>query len=73
MPAQVPLWSRIGRLKRNKFPFLGGSGSVFGGGAGPGVLQAVAGRLLGDTYLAARELVREVEYTLSHLAKTHLG
>ena len=71
--AQVPLWCRIGRLKRNRFPFLGGSGGTYGGGAGPGVLAAVCGRLLGDTYLAARELIREVEFTLSHLAKVQLG
>ena len=42
---------------------------MYGGGAGPGVLTTVAGRLLGDTYIAARELIREVEFTLSHLAK----
>jgi DNA polymerase elongation subunit (family B) len=32
----------------------------------------VAGRLLCDTYLAARDLVHEVEYTLSTLARNLL-
>ncbi len=32
----------------------------------------MAGRLLCDTYLAARELVREVDYTLSTLARNLL-
>ncbi len=32
----------------------------------------VAGRLLCDTYLAARELVREVDYTLSTLSRNLL-
>lgn len=54
---QVPLWSRIGRLKRSSFPKLTGGGHSFGGGASPGVISSVAGRLLCDTYLIARELV----------------
>lgn len=36
---QVPLWSRIGRLKRSTFPKLTGGGNVFGGGASAGALQ----------------------------------
>jgi DNA polymerase alpha subunit A len=32
----------------------------------------VAGRLLCDTYLAARDLVHEVDYTLSTLARSLL-
>ena len=60
MACQVPNWSRIGRLKRSKFPSLTGGGHTFGGGAGAGLLSATAGRLLCDTYLGARELLREV-------------
>lgn len=48
---QVPLWSRIGRLKRQNYPKLTGGGHNFGGGASAGVMSAVAGRLLCDTYL----------------------
>lgn len=40
--------------------------------AGPGALLVVAGRLLCDTYLAARDLVREVDYTLTTLARSLL-
>lgn len=36
--AQVPNWSSLGRLKRSKFPHLGGGGHTFGGGAGAEVL-----------------------------------
>ena len=70
---QVPQWSRIGRLKRASFPNLGGGGHTFGGGAGAGMMSAIAGRLLCDTYLGARELLREVDYTMTTLARIHLG
>lgn len=36
--------------------------------SGAGVLSAIAGRLLCDTYLAARDLVKEVDYTLTTLS-----
>lgn len=70
---KVPHWSRIGRLKRTKMPNLQGKGGVFGGGAGAGAMSAIAGRLLADTYLAAREYSREVSYTLTALAKNQLN
>jgi hypothetical protein len=53
--AQVQLWSRLGRLKRSSFPKLTGGGHTFGGGAGPGVLSVLAGRLLCDTYLSGEQ------------------
>ena len=68
----MPHWSSLGRLKRSRFPNLGGGGHAFGGGAGPGALSAVAGRLLCDTYLSARDLVKEVDYTLTTLARSLL-
>lgn len=70
---QVPQWSRVGRLRRSTFPSLGGGGGSFGGGAGPGLLPAMAGRLICDTYLGARELLHEVDYTMATLARIHLG
>jgi DNA polymerase alpha subunit A len=70
---KVPHWASLGRLKRSRFPSLGGGGHTFGGGAGAGALSVVAGRLLCDTYLAARDLVREVDYTLGTLSRTLLG
>lgn len=56
---KVASWSRIGRMKRTKFPSLSGGGNVYGGGASAGVMSCIAGRLLCDTYLTARELVHE--------------
>jgi DNA polymerase alpha subunit A len=70
---KVPLWSRVGRLKRNTMPRLTGGGHAFGGGAPPGVVACLAGRLLADTYVSSRELLREVDYTLRTLAKGLLG
>ncbi|KIY94207.1 DNA polymerase alpha subunit A, partial [Monoraphidium neglectum] len=49
---KVPLWSRVGRLRRNTFPKLTGGGHIFGGGASAGLLTCLAGRLLCDTYLS---------------------
>ena len=40
---KVPNWSRIGRLRRTRFPNLGGGGQSFGGGAGLGALSCLAG------------------------------
>ena len=37
------------------------------------MMSAIAGRLLCDTYLGARELLREVDYTMTTLARIHLG
>jgi DNA polymerase alpha subunit A len=70
---QVANWSRLGRLKRSKVPNLGGGGHIFGGGASTGLLSVLAGRLLCDTYLAARELVKSIDYTLATLSQSLLG
>ena len=34
------------------------------------VLSCMSGRLLADTYLSARDLLKEVSYTLTNLLKT---
>lgn len=57
------MWSKIGRLKRSQMPRLTGGGSTFGSGASQGALTCIAGRLLCDTYLSSRELLREVSLT----------
>jgi hypothetical protein len=41
-------------------PRLTGGGATFGAGAGPGAMACIAGRLLCDTYVSSRELLREV-------------
>ena len=73
LPAQVANWSRVGRLRRAKCPNLGSGGGAYGGGASQGLLNVMAGVLLGDTYVAARELVRELDFTLGTLARSLLG
>ncbi|MCO5579179.1 hypothetical protein L7F22_033032 [Adiantum nelumboides] len=70
---QSNIWSKIGRLKRSSMPKLSGGGSTFGAGASQGALTCIAGRLLCDTYLASRDLLKEVSYTLTQLSKTQLG
>jgi DNA polymerase alpha subunit A len=65
---KIPNWSKIGRLKKTKIPksSAGGGFSV--------VDQGVAsGRLLVDTLVSSKELIREKTYSLTHLAKTQLS
>lgn len=54
-------------------PSLAGGGQTFGGGAGPGMQTVLAGRLLVDTYLAARETTKEVDYSLATLSRSLLS
>ncbi|XP_022947955.1 DNA polymerase alpha catalytic subunit [Cucurbita moschata] len=67
------MWSKIGRLKRSVMPKLGKGGGIFGSGASPGVMSCIAGRLLCDTYLSSRDLLKEISYSLTELAKTQLN
>lgn len=60
-------WSRLGRFKRSRFP----SGRNNGGFFIP--RQTTVGRLLCDTFLSARELVRETSYDLTELSDKQLG
>jgi DNA polymerase alpha subunit A len=62
------MWSKLGRLKRNKMPK-----SFAGSGGRESFMGSVcAGRLVCDTYLSARELLRETNYTLTNLASSQL-
>ena len=54
------MWSKIGRLKRALMPDLAKGGSIFGSGASLGIMSCISGRLLCDTYLCSRDLLREV-------------
>lgn len=54
------MWSKVGRLKRSVMPKLTKGSSLYGSGASPGIMSCVAGRLLCDTYLCSRDLLREV-------------
>ncbi|CAM6100645.1 unnamed protein product [Calypogeia fissa] len=70
---QSKIWSKIGRLRRSQMPRLTGGGNTFGSGAGPGHMACIAGRLLCDTYLSSRELLKETSYSLTELSRTRLG
>uniref|UniRef100_A0A803KXY4 DNA polymerase n=1 Tax=Chenopodium quinoa TaxID=63459 RepID=A0A803KXY4_CHEQI len=67
------MWSKIGRLKRATMPKLTKGSTIFGSGASPGIMSCIAGRLSCDTYLCSRDLLKEVSYSLTQLAKTQLN
>ncbi|EOX91455.1 DNA polymerase alpha catalytic subunit isoform 1 [Theobroma cacao] len=67
------MWSKIGRLKRSMMPKLTKGSTIFGSGASPGIMSCIAGRLLCDTYLCSRDLLKEVSYSLTQLSKTQLN
>lgn len=59
---------QIGRLRRNKPPRAYSSSSgMKGGGGGSFNANVAAGRLLCDTYLSAKEFLRETTYRLAAL------
>jgi DNA polymerase alpha subunit A len=63
---KVPVWSRLGRRRRTGPP------PKFGARKDYAIAQALAGRLVCDTYLSAKELLRETTYSLTNLAATQL-
>ncbi|XP_027078338.2 DNA polymerase alpha catalytic subunit [Coffea arabica] len=67
------MWSKVGRLKRSVMPKLSKGNNIFGSGASTGMMSCIAGRLLCDTYLSSRDLLKEVSYSLTQLAKTQLN
>ncbi|CAF2163499.1 unnamed protein product [Brassica napus] len=66
------MWSKIGRLKRSSMPKLKGNTS-YGSGATLGIMSCIAGRLLCDTDLCSRDLLKQVSYSLTDLSKTQLN
>ncbi|CAM8953824.1 unnamed protein product [Rhodiola kirilowii] len=71
VPSSV--WSKIGRLRRHTMPKLTKGNSIFGAGASLGIMACIAGRLLCDTFLCSRDLLKEVSYSLTQLAKNQLN
>jgi DNA polymerase alpha subunit A len=61
-------WSKIGRRRTSDLP----SKTHFGSRRDVVILEAMAGRLLCDTYLSAKEQLRETTYSLTNLAATQL-
>ncbi|CAB9498953.1 DNA polymerase alpha catalytic subunit (Fragment) [Seminavis robusta] len=65
---KVSLWSKLGRRRRMQMP----SKSSHSGRKDYAIADAMSGRLLCDTYLSAKELLRETTYSLTNLAATQL-
>jgi DNA polymerase elongation subunit (family B) len=66
---KISNWSRVGRLRRTAMPRVAqgvGGRDQFTG-------QLTPGRLVCDTYLAAKELIRETSYALTPLAASQLN
>ncbi|KAJ2141984.1 DNA-directed DNA polymerase alpha catalytic subunit pol1 [Coemansia sp. RSA 564] len=64
-------WSRLGRLQRTQWPKL----QAGGGGMGESTFaerQIVCGRIVCDTYLASKDLIRAKSFTLTSLASQEL-
>eukprot|EP00112_Aurelia_sp_Birch-Aquarium-sp1_P010022 Seg2162.5 transcript_id=Seg2162.5/GoldUCD/mRNA.D3Y31 product="DNA polymerase alpha catalytic subunit" protein_id=Seg2162.5/GoldUCD/D3Y31 len=68
---KVPHWSKIGRLKRATMPKL--SGSQNNKGFSGGDKNTTCGRLVCDTKISAKELIRCKSYDLTELAKVILS
>jgi DNA polymerase alpha subunit A len=63
----VPHWSRIGRLKKSNFPTRKlDQGGYSGSSWIPRMVSC--GRLLVDTFVSSKELLRETNYDLGYLA-----
>ena len=58
---KIPLWSKLGRLRRTRPP------------KGINDRDITAGRILCDTYKAAKEFLRETSYSLTSLASSQLN
>eukprot|EP00605_Chrysophyceae_sp_TOSAG23-4_P002371 GSChrysophyteH1.ASY1.ANO1.2623.1 assembled CDS len=58
---KVPGWDRLGRLRKARPPKSINDSN------------AISGRILCDTYKAAKEFLRETTYSLKHLAESQLG
>ena len=74
MALKVPHWSRIGRLKRSTLPFGGGDKKKPKTNHGNTLVGSTitTGRLVCDTYLSAKEFVRQAEYSLKALSASLL-
>jgi DNA polymerase Pol2 len=65
---KVVTWSKLGRRRRMKIP----PKNSFSSRKDYAIADAMSGRLLCDTYLSAKELLRETTYSLTNLAATQL-
>jgi len=63
---KVGMWSKIGRRKNMKIPHKNTLKNDWA------IAEALTGRILCDTYLSSKDLVRETTYSLTNLAATQL-
>ena len=63
---KIPTWAQLGRRRRTGAAFQGKARKDYA------IQEALVGRLLCDTYLSAKELLRETTYSLTNLADTQL-
>lgn len=68
---RVDFWSKLGRLNWSQWPRSRASSN--GTEASYAERQIVSGRLVCDTYLGAKDLVRAKNYSLGTLAESQLG
>ena len=64
---KVSMWSKIGRRRKMGVPHRKDHFSTDWA-----IMEALQGRLLCDTYLSAKEVLRETTYSLTHLAAAQL-
>lgn len=65
---KIKFWSKLGRNRKIEMP----NKSHFTSGKDWAIADALSGRLLCDTYLSAKEHLRETTYSLKNLAETQL-
>lgn len=65
---KIKFWSKFGRHRKIEIP----NKAFFNSGKDWAIADALSGRLLCDTYLSAKEHLRETTYSLTNLAETQL-
>ena len=69
---KTDFWSKVGRLNWSQWP-KSKAGSVFSTEASYAERQILCGRIVCDTYLAAKDLIKAKNYSLGTLAESQLG
>ncbi|GMI02114.1 hypothetical protein TrST_g14239 [Triparma strigata] len=64
---KIPTWDRLGRLRHTKMPNKG-----WFSGKDYLIADVLAGRVVCDTYISSKELLRETTYSLTNLSATQL-
>ena len=69
---RVDFWSKIGRLNWNQWP-KSKAGAAFSTEASYAERQLLSGRIVCDTYLTAKDMIKAKNYSLGTLAESQLG